>query len=342
MRRWIALLLAGVAACCACKAPAGDAARSNAPAPTLWTTTLDRDFPLVGEIWRPSSASKVDERSLFAALTRADFVLLGEQHDNPDHHRLQAEAIAALVGAGEKPTVALEMLEPDDDALVAHYRLDPRATASGLGPALAWDKRGWPAWAAYVPIAEVVFHAGLPLVSANLPRSVVRSVAHEGTGALPPEAVILLGLDHPLAPELEASLDEELRSSHCGQLPESMVASMALAQRARDGQMALRMLAGATPVVLIAGAGHARTDRGVPARLHAAKPSARVVSVAFVEVDPKRSSPDDYASRFGVTTLPFDFVWFTPRASDDDPCAGFPAIHGPASAPAMPAVPTGT
>ena len=55
-----------------------------------------RENALVGEIWQPASGSKVDARSLFAALTRADFVLLGEQHDNPDHHRLQAEAVAAL------------------------------------------------------------------------------------------------------------------------------------------------------------------------------------------------------------------------------------------------------
>jgi uncharacterized iron-regulated protein len=266
----------------------------------------------------------VDERTLFAGLARADFVLLGEQHDNPDHHRLQAKAIAARVAAGQKPTVLLEMLEPDDDALVERYRADPHATAAGLGPVLAWEKRGWPPWSAYVPIVDVAFDAGLPLRSANLPRSVVRAVAHEGMRALPSEAVIGLGLDQPLAPALETSLEEELRSSHCGQLPESMVGPMALAQRARDGQMALRMLAARGPVVLIAGAGHVRVDRGVPVRLHAAKPSARVASVAFVEVDLRRSSPEDYASRFGAMTLPFDFVWFTPRASDDDPCERFP------------------
>jgi uncharacterized iron-regulated protein len=269
----------------------------------------------------------VDERSLMAVLARVDFVLLGEQHDNLDHHRLEARTLAAIESAGAKPTVALEMLEPDDDAVIARYRTDPHASATGLGSLLAWEKRGWPAWSTYAPIAELAFLDALPLVSANLPRSVVHRVAHEGIAALPPESVVRLGLDHPLAPALEASLEDELRSSHCGQLPESIVAPMAVAQRARDGQMALSMLASRSPVLLVAGAGHVRADRGVPLYLRRAKPEGRVASVAFVEVDRQRSAPSDYASRFGASTLPFDFVWFTPRASDDDPCAGFPREH---------------
>jgi uncharacterized iron-regulated protein len=308
-----------------------------APEPVLWTTTLDAGLPLVGRIWRPSSATMVDERTLFAELARADFVLLGEQHDNPDHHRLQAAILAALVRAGRKPNVALEMLEPDDDAVVERYRADPGATVGGLAAMLAREKRGWPTWSAYAPIVEVAFEAGLPLRSANLPRTVVRQIAHEGLGALSVEEQVALGLDRRLEPALERSLEDELRSSHCGQLPQSMVGPMALAQRARDGQMAARMLASGAPVVLIAGAGHVRLDRGVPVRLHAAKPSAAVVSVAFVEVDARRSLPGAYASRFDAAALPFDFVWFTPRANDDDPCAGFPGLQSPSGTPTEPA-----
>jgi uncharacterized iron-regulated protein len=312
-----------------CSAARPRPAQTMAPESMPWTSTFHRDLPLVGQIWQPSRATSIPEPTLFAALAQADYVLLGEQHDNFDHHRLQAKVILALVEAGKKPSVALEMLEPDDDDVIARYRANSQSTANGLGPQLDWEKRGWPAWAAYLPIAQVVFDADLPLLSANLPRAVVRAVAHQGKEALSPELAARLGLDQPLAPGLEESLEEELRSSHCGQLPETMIGSMALAQRARDGQMALRLLRSVTPVTLVAGAGHVRTDRGVPARIHAQEPSARVVSVAFVEVDPRRASPGDYASRFGVTILPFDFVWFTPRANDDgDPCERFPRIHG--------------
>ncbi len=260
-------------------------------------------------------------------------MLLGEQHDNADHHRLQARVIAELVERSRKPTVLLEMLEPDDDARVDRYRADPHAAAAGLGPVLAWDQSGWPAWSSYVPIVEVAFDAGLRIGSANLPRSVVREIAHEGKEALPPDAAARLGLDRPLAPALEASLEGELRTSHCGQLPESMVGAMALAQRARDGQMGLRMVSSGAPVVLIAGAGHVRVDRGVPLRIHAARPGARVASLAFVEVDPARGAVAAYAARFDASALPFDFVWFTPRARDEDPCSALPKIKNLAAAP---------
>jgi uncharacterized iron-regulated protein len=336
----LGLLVAAVGLGCGSRTPPAAAPAAPAPpatsaavpvpakGPDGWLTTLDQGHPLVGKIYDTANVRLRDERWLFAAVDQADFILLGEQHDNPDHHRLQAKLVAAVVHAGLRPTVALEMLEPDDDAIVSRYRAEPGATAAGLGPALAWEKSGWPPWAEYQPIADVAFQAGLPLVSANLPRALVRSIAHEGVLALPPGDVARLGLDQPLAPATESALEDELRGSHCGQLPEKMVAPMALAQRARDGQMASRMLSFQGKVFLVAGAGHARTDRGVPARLRAARPDAKILSIGFVEVDASKTTPDSYAARFGAVRLPFDFVWFTPRAKDDDPCAGF-HIHHP-------------
>jgi uncharacterized iron-regulated protein len=97
---------------------------------------------------------------------------------------------------------------------------------------------------------------------------------------------------------------------------------MVTAQRARDAQMAERLLAAARDgAVLIAGAGHVRTDRGVPAYLAGRVPAGGIASVAFVEVATDRTAPGDYAERFGAARLPFDFVWFTTRADDGDPCA---------------------
>jgi len=288
-----------------------------------WISVLDRDHPLVGKVWERAGGAMVDPGVAVAAVARADFVLLGEKHDNPDHHRLQAETILSIVRAGRKPSVALEMLEPDQDSVVTAYRSSGAGDATKLGAALGWDKSGWPPWSTYLPIAEVAFAHALPIVSANLPRALVRSIAHGGTGSLDAREIDRLGLARPLAPALETSLEDELRASHCGQLPEAMIAPMALAQRARDGHMADRMLTASGPVVLIAGAGHVRSDRGVEALLLAARPTARVVSVAFVEVEGPLKSPEDYAARFGARSLPFDFVWLTPRANDEDPCAAF-------------------
>jgi uncharacterized iron-regulated protein len=93
--------------------------------------------------------------------------------------------------------------------------------------------------------------------------------------------------------------------------------------------MAERLVAGQRDgAVLIAGAGHVRTDRGVPAYLATRVPDASVASVAFVEVASGAVAPADYAGRFGAARLPFDFVWFTARADDADPCARLRGTRG--------------
>src|SRR4051812_674712 len=53
-------------------------------------TKLDVDHPLVGRVWDVKNATFITRDALWAKLVTADYVLLGEKHDNPDHHRLQA------------------------------------------------------------------------------------------------------------------------------------------------------------------------------------------------------------------------------------------------------------
>jgi uncharacterized iron-regulated protein len=62
--------------------------------------------------------------------------------------------------------------------------------------------------------------------------------------------------------------------------------------------------------VLIAGAGHARRDRGVPLYLA----DRDLVSIAFMEAEVDKASPRDYGA------ASYDYVWFTPRATREDPC----------------------
>ena len=75
--------------------------------------------------------------------------------------------------------------------------------------------------------------------------------------------------------------------------------------------------------VLIAGTGHTRRDRGAGRDLLARDPKRSLVSVAFAEVQAGKTDPSAYASRWNASSLPFDFMWFTPRATDEDPCAAF-------------------
>jgi uncharacterized iron-regulated protein len=303
----LVLVLALAAAC----APAARPGAAASPAGGA--------HPLAGRIWDTAAARVLEEPALVEALARARFVLLGERHDHPGHHRLQARLVRALAAAGRRPALAFEMLAADQQPALARHLAAAPGDAAGLGDAVGWAQSGWPPWPLYEPIARAALDAGLPIVAADLPRGTARRLAREGAGAVDPALAPALGLDRALPAEDEADLVEEIRRAHCGHLDAGQAARMTLAQRARDAHLAARLVEAATAdgAVLIAGAGHVRTDRGVPWHLRAIAPGAPVASVAFLEVRDAAAAPAAYGR------LPFDYVWFTERLDDHDPCERF-------------------
>src|SRR5712672_162661 len=101
-----------------------------------WLTKLDRDNALVGKIWDVKAGAFVEPGAMLKRLVAARFVLLGERHDNPDHHRLQGRVLGELVKAGRRPALVLEMLEVPQQADVDRYLARADANAAGLGAAL--------------------------------------------------------------------------------------------------------------------------------------------------------------------------------------------------------------
>jgi len=309
LRRWC------VAALCAIAFVPGPGVADVPPLPPP-TAMLDRGHPLVGQI--VATGHRLTARDLADRAAGSDYVLLGEKHDNPDHHALQAWVIDAIVAAGRRPAIAMEMLDADQSQSLADYRKKPNADADGLGPALGWAARGWPDWSIYAPIAAAALRADLPILPADLTRTAIRAVGRGGTDALRP------GLENELqsSPRFDAaqsqSLADELRASHCGKLPDQALPRMMEVQWSRDANMARTLRAAERPAVLIAGTGHIRNDRAVPWHLRATAPMQTILSVAFVEVQSGRNAPSDY----GQAGL-FDVLWFTARVEDEDPCAKF-------------------
>jgi uncharacterized iron-regulated protein len=126
---------------------------------------------------------------------------------------------------------------------------------------------------------------------------------------------------------MDKAIRAEMVAVHCGHITAAQAGPFVAIQAARDGLMAdalLRAAAGAGgKAVLIAGAGHIRTDRGVPWHLARRAYGGRIVILALVEVSADKTTPADYAANYGAHTLPFDFVWFTPRPDRPDPCGRF-------------------
>jgi uncharacterized iron-regulated protein len=301
------------------------ASAARAPGATTaaeaWLTALDRDNALVGRIWDTKAGAFVEPAAVLGRLVAARFVLLGERHDNPDHHRLQARVLGGLVKAGRRPALVLEMLELQQQPDVDRYLARTDANAAGFGAALGWEKTSWPPFKEYQPIFEAAFAGKLAIVAGNIAQADAKAVVKQGTLALSAERVKELRLEQAFPAPLQVTLVDELRASHCGQLPESLLGAMALAQHARDAQMAKVLAASGAKdgAVLISGGGHARLDRGVPYYLALDAPGGAVASVSFREVRHAEADPKAYAADEGA----FDYVWFTPRHSDEDPCAGF-------------------
>lgn len=300
---------------CAAMAP-------SATWPIDWQVSHNEDQTLVGRIWSPQSQSWVTPAQLRAAVGDARFVIIGETHDNPDHHRVQAQLLRAVVDVGRRPTVGFEMLDMAQQPALDTFLQGHPTDALALGPAVNWAATGWPAWSMYAPIATVALAHRLPIAAANLPAETIKNVVMKGYGALEPGQVAELGLDKPMPAAQSEGMREELYQSHCELLPKADLTGMIDGQRTRNAIMAWRMVntAGVDGAVLITGSGHARMDYGVPLNLREDAADSSVLSVALIEVDPAKHKPADYAELFMVTRLPFDYVLFTPAAERTDPC----------------------
>jgi uncharacterized iron-regulated protein len=258
-------------------------------------------------------------------LPRADFLLLGERHDNLDHHLLQAEVLRSLIALGRRPAVGFEMFGLDDANAIANHLAFAPNDAAGLGRAVNWNKSGWPDWAMYQPIAEAALQARLQIVATNLPLATARKMSSDGLAALDPSVRRELSLDRPLSDAMFATMATDIRNSHCGYASEESVKAMVVVQRARDAQMAQSLIAAGDPdgAVLVAGVGHVRNDYGIPVYLTAKAAGKQVISIAFLEVDDQKPEPHNYALADPNGRLPFDYVWFTPRVDDENACEKF-------------------
>ena len=268
---------------------------------------LGREHPLVGRVWDGSRFLSADE--LVSRVRAAPVLLLGESHDHVDHHRLQARLLAAWLDAHPEGAVAFEMLDEDQAPALAGGIRDPDAFARAVG----WERSGWPPFALYRPIFEVLAAEGAPPVAAHPSRARVRASM---MGMAPELRRELMLEPWPLSDALDADLAEEIRAAHCGHASGGMLRGMVRAQVLKDAFMARAMADVGGPVALVSGRGHVRTDRGVPLHLRA-RGVEGVLSVAFVEVAP--GAPDPAAYEPGI----YDVVVFTPRVSDQSACDRF-------------------
>lgn len=240
-------------------------------------------------------------------LLPAGAILLGEQHDAPDHQRIQRLVVESLANQQLLAALALEMASAGQST----EQLDRAADENQVRAALQWDNKVWP-WATYSPAIMAAVRAGVPVLGANLPSARLRDAMRNAE------------FDRLLTgPALKAQ-QQNIRRGHCELLPESQISPMTRIQIARDVAMTETLLKAARPgktVVLLAGSGHVERALGIPQHL---PPEFKVKTVIFSA---------EQASPATDVIAQADQVWTAQPAPLVDYCANFIAGQGkPAAA----------
>lgn len=227
------------------------------------------------------------------ALLPADALILGEQHDAPEHHAIEREAVEALARQGRLAALVLEMAEEGKGAVL----LAPTAGETQVRDSLGWNDKAWP-WQSYGPAVMAAVRAGVPVIGGNLPQARMRN------------AMADVSLDAQLGAEAQAAQQEAVREGHCKLLPEARVVPMTRIQIARDRALAQAVVKARQPgktVLLVTGAGHASKTLGVPQHL------PTEVRVKAVRLQAGGTPDQDRAA--------YDAVWRTPALPPRDYCA---------------------
>lgn len=246
-----------------------------------------------------------------ARLSGDQVVLLGEVHDNAEHHRLRLAVLRRAMAAGWRPALVMEQFDVDRQADIDRARRERPGDATFLIDRAAPPNSGWD-WTHYRGFIELALIHGLPVIAGNLPRATATQVARRGlAAAFDAERLRELGLDQPIALPWQAAQQREIHDGHCAALPAAALPGLALAQFARDAVMADLLRRHARDgAVLLAGNGHVRRDIGVP-RWLADLDAQRVFSVGYLERGQSRQ-----AGRFDVEVV-------TTAAVRADPCEAF-------------------
>ncbi|MFO7706476.1 MAG: ChaN family lipoprotein, partial [Halopseudomonas sp.] len=215
-----------------------------------WISPLGHDAAHVGQILDTASGEWHSPQQLLPRLADAAHLVVGEQHDNPDHHALQLWLLEHMARRREQATVVLEMLDADQQAAVQALQQQPLPDDPALIARLRWSE-GWD-WATYGPIVRWALSNAGALRAANLSDTQIRAVYQQ-----PP------ALSDVYAKQAREALYELIAQSHCDRLPQERYPAMLAVQQSRDQRMAQVLAAAPEPALILVGSVHARKDLGL-------------------------------------------------------------------------------
>jgi uncharacterized iron-regulated protein len=140
-----------------------------------------------GQVVETKSGAAVGLPEIVEAAKGRSYVLVGEEHDNPDAHLWQAKVIEALHNAGRRVIVGYEMIQRPEQFALDLWTLGKLSEPEFLQKA-KWETSWGFDFSLYRPIFDATRRHGLRNVALNVPREWVRAVGRGGFEALDDEA----------------------------------------------------------------------------------------------------------------------------------------------------------
>jgi len=226
----------------------------------------------------------VSDAELLVLARQARYLLVGEQHDDRCDHRVQAEVVRLLGGAGLW-AVGLEMVDVDRVGVLEQFSAGELPLTS-LDWALDWKVNWGIDFADYEPIFVAAEQTGTPVVPLNLPPKVTRALTDGDPDPVPEELRALVVPEAEVIAAPEEQIDY-LRSAYEGhgrsRISDEGWRRFIYVQSLWDSQMAWRAVQIHREldrqVIVLAGAGHVWNGWGIARRLRAYDREARILSL---------------------------------------------------------------
>ena len=281
---------------------------SPTPEPPLYLSIRDTSQQFaVDSIISTHDRTTVSFEEMLADLGQVRVVFVGEIHDHPVHHEIQARLVQTLHAMHPRLAVGMEMFDHRYDPVLAQW------TAGELEREALIQKTHWYVRCAgwgfdfdlYAPIFTTIRDNNIRLVGLNVPGGISSKISKGGLENLLPEDRRLVAEEIDLSNTAHRAYVEETYNAN----PHHKLVSFDYfyeAQCAWEDTMAQSIVRkmGDDPMVVVIGNGHIIRKYGVPNRVYARNQAAfRTVYLASVG-----SVVDwDYA----------DYIWVTPGKPAD-------------------------
>jgi len=299
---WVILVCGALFSGCAAKAPLPP-----------WALRISMIKAPVGpeEILRLPEGDPITFAQLLNDLDATRVILIGESHDQVEHHQIQEKMIQEFVAKGKDVVIGMEMFERVQQATLDRWS-QGLLTEEEFQREVQWDITWGMNYDLYKGILDAAKTHHLKVLGLNAPRDLVTKVAEKGTQGLSPE-------DRKRLPEID--LTDRRHRAYIATIFKNHAKGLAKdfenfyeAQCLWDEGMAESLSeflkspqAEGKTVLAFAGSGHIVFGFGIPNRLR------RRASVAYQTIVLKtwseKGNGDLTFNR--ASSPPANFLWFT-------------------------------